>query len=152
MRGRDSERQLAASDVAYEINALRAALDRHLSCGFAWTAWFVHARNLMDFFEGQGSDADDVRARDFFDPPGNWDAIRESVPKPDAYREYRTAANKLAAHLTYSRLRYCPVDGRSGRPPSKEVTDYLLTLAREFQAALPAERRAWVAGETPVCG
>jgi hypothetical protein len=100
VRGRESERRLAAADVGYEINALRAAWDRHRSCGFAWTAWFVHARNLMDFFGGQTTDPDDVRAREFFDPPGNWEAILERVHRPDAYPEYRTAANKLAAHLT----------------------------------------------------
>ncbi len=139
----DSQRQNAAADVAHEIRMLRVAWARHGGDAFAWTGWFIHARNLMRFFHGTQDHEDDILARHFFDPPGHWDAIREKTHKPAKYDDYDTAASKLAAHLTYGRADY---RAGPGMPPSKEVTEYLLGLALAFVTALPEELRASFGG------
>ena len=64
----DSQRRSAASDVAHEITQLRAAWNAHNFISFAWTAWFVHVRNLIRFFDGTENHDDDILARHFFDP------------------------------------------------------------------------------------
>jgi len=134
----DTQRASAAADVAYEMGALRDAWRLHRSAPFAWTAWFIHARNLMHFFDGTEDHEDDILARHFFDPPGHWDGIRAQVAKPAAYTECEEAADKLAAHLTYGRADY----RAQGFPPSQKVTDHLLGLALAFVTALPPEHRA----------
>jgi hypothetical protein len=138
----DTQRRSAASDVAHEISEFRGAWTLHKGVPFAWTAWFVHARNLMRFFDGTQDSSDDILARHFFDPPGHWDSIRERSSPPSVYPAYELAAHKLAAHLTYGRSEY----RKNGLAPSQEVTDYLLRLGQTFVLALPAQDQAWFDG------
>ena len=138
----DSQRRSASADVSHEIGELRGAWEAHQSKPFAWTAWFVHARNLMRFFDGTEDQGDDILARHFFDPPGHWDSIRERKIAPAKYAEYLVAAHKLAAHLTYGRAEY----RQDWWAPSQEITEYLLELGQAFVAALPAEDQRWFTG------
>ncbi len=98
----------------------------------------------MDFFAGVGlKPDDDIYAWHYFAKQDEWDAEREKVPKPLRYKDYREAVNKLAAHLTYSRVDYAET---RELPPSREITEYLLGLAGLFVRLLPAERAAWFGG------
>jgi hypothetical protein len=96
----------------------------------------------MEFFDEREDQNDTILARHFFDPPGHWDGIRERATPPSSYAEYQLAAHKLAAHLTHARAQY----RQSGMPPSEEITEFLLQLARSFVVALPAEDRVWFNG------
>jgi hypothetical protein len=135
----DTQRRSASLDVAFEIKALRDTWLTRNSLPFAWTAWFVHARNLMRFFDGTEDHKDDILARHFFDPPSHWDGIRQRLKPPARYDDYEIAAHKLAAHLTHSRATY----RQDGMPPSEEVTEFLLQLARTFISSLPTGDRDW---------
>lgn len=45
----EDELQKGASHVAYEIRTFHLAWEHQQSNQFAYTAWFVHCRNLMGF-------------------------------------------------------------------------------------------------------
>ena len=132
----------AAPHVAHDIRMLREAwLNRDNV--FAYTAWFIHCRTVMDFLDGLGSHPDDIYATHFFDNPAVWSEIEKGSPKPSEYADYREAVNKLAAHLTYTRIAY----GEQERfKPSKAIHDNLLGRSAAFIRALPPERVAWFAG------
>lgn len=113
-----------------------------------WTLWFITARTLMDFFfkadrrkNSKGEFEDHVLASDYL-PSGAWKvtAGRLRSQQPADYVACRAAANKLSAHLTYSR-----VDAvAAGSPePSQAVHDYLLGVATVWLNALVPERRVW---------
>lgn len=130
----------AASDTAYEMRMLPLAYISSRQSAFAYTSWFIHARNLMDFFEGKGRKKDDVCAQDYFlGAERDWHNARRSVPAPPTYRKYRQAANKLAAHLTYDRAKY----RRDSPKPDRRVTEYLGQLAVLFMSRLTPDRRRW---------
>jgi hypothetical protein len=98
----------------------------------------------MDFFDGVGTKPDDdIYAWHYFAKQPDWDDARNRLPKPTQYKEYRDAVNKLAAHLTYSRVDY----GETRQlPPSREITEYLLGLARLFIRLVPHDHAAWFGG------
>ena len=126
----------ALEHVAYECAALQRAWERHGGNPFAWTAWFVHARNVHDFFFEPGRQ-DDLVAEQFL--PGWKPTCVAAVGLPS----FKTAANKLTAHLTLSRLDYAR---GAGYAPSKDVTKYLVCCGTQFGAALTgAERAAFAA-------
>lgn len=144
-----TEEQLrqAATHVAHEVRMLRAAWHRR-SDALAYTAWFIHCRALMDFFEDREDgrppkDGGNICASHFFTDRAMWCRVRDSTTPPEAYSRIRKAVNKLAAHLTYARLSFC------GGEPSQEVTEYLLGQASAFVGALPEERRIWFGGMWP---
>lgn len=140
----------ATEDVAHEILLFAVARD-HLFVAasrdgpnrFVYQAWYLLARNLMDLFdtlpENRG-DADGVLAGDFFGQPLAWRDRRDQIPVPRDYAEYRTAAHKRAAHLTYGRARYRR-PGPEGYEPSPEVSEYLLRLATLFFNTVSPEWR-----------
>jgi hypothetical protein len=132
----------AAPHVAHDIRMLHDAW-AHLGNSFAYTAWFVHCRSIMDFLDGRGSNPDDIRAKDFFDDPATWESVDSTVAKPATYEAYRTAVNKLAAHLTYERIQYADQDAFA---PSRAIHDHLLGRCALFVRTLPAERLPWFAG------
>lgn len=134
----------AATHVAHDIRMLRRAWYRHSRDPLAYTAWFVHCRSVMDFFAGVGNQPDDdVYAWHYFTDQNQWDGPRDAAPKPPKYDDYRPAVNKLAAHLTYSRVDYA---ARGPLPPSLEMTEYLLGLTALFHRLLPPDRAAWFGG------
>jgi len=142
---RKSERNLrgAAKHITYEFRMLPAALLRQRTGDpSAYTAWFIHCRNVMAFVENKGHETDDCCAQDYIDDPLAWHAARRSVPLPAPYETYRRAIPKLAAHLTYSRLKY---EGEASPRPSEEVTTYLLSLGVTFAGMLSATRLRWFA-------
>jgi hypothetical protein len=132
----------AAIHVAHDIRMLDVAYARRADA-FAYTAWFIHGRSVMDFLDGRGSNPDDIRARDFFDPPETWDEADRKVVKPADYEEYRQAVHKLAAHLTYTRIAYAETGQFA---PSAALTEHLIGRSAMFARLLPPERLAWFGG------
>lgn len=140
----DEKLEAAAEHVGYELRMLVIALIKQRTIGdrFAYTAWFLHCRNLMDFFEGKGHDSDDIAAQHFV--PGqehSWHKARRAEATPTGYAKWRRHVNKLASHLTYDRIKY----GACSPPPSPDVTLYMIRLGVRFLAFLPSERVAWFA-------
>ena len=136
----DEELRRAAYHVAHDIQRLDRAFDQQAN-RFAYTSWFIHCRSVMEFFRKKKKHEDDIHASDFLD---SWKNVVEGTKKPDGYKDIRKAVNKLAAHLTWARLKY-EKGGKyenKGRP-SKEVTNYLLDLYAQLLDALPPERRKW---------
>ena len=137
----------AAVHVAHDLYLLRHAwVDQELRIG--WTLWFITARALMDFFfvytrtkNKRGEYADDILAADFL-PTGAWQPRAEELAteQPPDYAACRIVANKLSAHLTYSRTELAAT-GPTG--PSLTVHDYLLGVAGLWLDALAPERRTW---------
>ncbi len=140
----------AAVHVAHDLYLLKHAWDaRGLRVG--WTLWFVTARALMDFFfvyERTKKRGDDILAADFL-PKGTWQptAERFAAEQPPEYAACRLVANKLSAHLTYSRVH---LTAEGSTPPSQAVHDYLLGVAGMWLDALSPERRAWFAAWFPI--
>lgn len=146
MRPRDDEdRRRAAHHIAHEIRMLGRAFDRHRADPFAYTAWFVHARSLTEFFrDGDKEKQTDIVASDFL---SNWSTVKAGTTEPKDYAELRCAANILAAHPSYLRLDYEKGGVHDGKGvPTEELTDYLLGLARLFVNTLPSDRQVWFAG------
>jgi hypothetical protein len=137
----------AAAHVAHDLYLLRHAwVGRELRIG--WTLWFITARLLMDFFfrykrtrNSRGTYSDDILAADFL-PSGAWKeiAMKLEPEQPAEYGTCRTVANKLSAHLTYSRIH---LTAEGSIPPSEAVHDYLLGVAGMWLDSLPPTRRAW---------
>ena len=138
----DEELRKAAPHVAHDIRMLRDAW-LHLGNSFAYTAWFIHCRTVMDFLDGGGTEPDDIRAKDYFDDPDAWRRADGAIRKPPDYPDYRTAVHKLAAHLTYTRIEYAEQEKFK---PSKTINDHLLGRCSLFLHMLPAERLPWFAG------
>jgi hypothetical protein len=144
----------AAVHIAHDLYLLRHAwVDRELRIG--WTLWFITARALMDFFfvyarnkNKQGQSSDDILAADFL-ATGVWQPMAErlATEQPPDYAACRRVANKLSAHLTYSRTDLAAT-GPTG--PSLAVHDYLLGVAGMWLDALSPERRAWFAEWFPI--
>lgn len=132
----DTMREAALQDVAHEVVALEVSWNRHTGNRLAWTAWFVHARNLLAFFDRVNDNRDDLRAFHFFDPPANWAAHRQHCSVPSDRDATEEAANKLAAHLTLDRAAYRRAGGFA---PSEGVTDYLRCLTTVFERGLPPD-------------
>lgn len=147
----------AAPHVAHDIRTFAESWRRHQKDPFAWIAWFVCCRSLMDFFDAKCSDKrkpkkegengkDDICATDFVDPAEWVQAVEVARPmRPGNYDQYRDVVNKLAAHLTYKRIEYADRAQRGEKDcqPSKEVTEYLLGLGALFVRKLTDERAAW---------
>jgi hypothetical protein len=139
----------AAAHVAHDLDLIRLAWDqRHTRLG--WTQWFLAARSLYDFFfvfERKVKDrtkslyADDILAADYL-PPGQWKATAKALKaeEPREWKATRVAANKLSAHLTYSRLEK---KERGSPGPSQDVQRFIGGVAYVWLSALPPERRVW---------
>ena len=136
----------AAEHIAHDIYLLRHAwVDIDLRIG--WTLWFVTARALMDFFfryerrmdRKSGKYTDDILAADYL-PEGDWKPLAEMLRQeaPPEYTECRLVANKLSAHLTYSRVHLA-----GATPPSGAVHDYLFGVTGMWLDWLEPDRRAW---------
>ena len=126
-----------APHASYEIKTLRAAWEHHLSNPFAYTAWFTHTRNLMDFFDGKGRDKD-LFARHYIDGTA-WDDALQRLTRPARYSEYWEAVSRQAAHLTFHRVEL----ETKGLVPDEQITRHLLGLALQFIQMLPPPRAAW---------
>lgn len=147
MARNDDELRGAAHHVAHDIRMLGRAFDRLQNDAFAYTAWFVHCRSVMDFFREGKTDDDDINVSDFLTQGPTWKGLVQGIKKPDGYKDTRTAVNKLAAHLTYTRLKYEKGGEYEDKGlPSEKITNYLLALTHLFLDALPSERRVWFGG------
>ena len=145
MKKNDDELRRAAHHVAHDIRMLGRAFDRLQADAFAYTAWFIHCRSVMGFFQVKGH-SNDILVSTFL-PWSTWENIVQNIHEPDGYQETRNAVNKLAAHLAFDRLKYEKGGSHEdqGRP-REDITNYLLALARLFVDALPPERQAWFGG------
>ena len=137
-----SKIQAAAKHVAHDIRRLGESYNGR-GDAFAYTSWYVFCRSVMDFMESTNDNNDDVLAADYFEDPDEWQEVLKAATMPADYKEFRTAVNKLAAHLTFSRAKYEDDDKFA---PSIEITDYLLGLARVFYDRLPEDRKLWFGG------
>lgn len=133
----------AAEDVAHEIFLFWAAC-AHTNNRFAYQSWYVLARNLMDFFDTlpDDRDRDAILAGDFFDLPGTWHGKRQTISCPSDYAEYRIAAHKRAAHLTYGRA------DSGAREPIESRTAYCTPIQHPRRPE-EAEERGRVAASQP---
>lgn len=133
--------QAAARHVAHEMRMLRRAWASQ-SDPLAYTAWFVHCRNLMKFFKDKGK-GDEVRVSTYLTGvDAEWQKGVSSLGIPVRYDDYERACNKLASHLTWDRTE--PEWGNY--PPSAEITEYLLGLGLLLVRIQPPERVAWFGG------
>ena len=142
----DSELRKAARHVAHDVRMLARAYTEHGHSAFAWTAWFVHCRSVMEFFGDDARYPDDIVVSHFLPSGTTWGALTKLTQEPVGYDGVREAANKLAGHLTYSRLEYEKGGSRNEVVPSEEITNYLLGLTHLFLDALPSERKVWFGG------
>jgi len=137
---------LAAHHISHDLELFQHAwAERHTRLG--WTLWFVLARSLIDFFfkftrkKRDGEFLDDILAADF---PTNedWRTFAEPLLKTAAqipeWKPLRDAANKNAAHLTYTR-----VDG-AGTEPSEPIHRLLTGVAAAWRDRLTPEARVWL--------
>lgn len=138
--------RLAVPHILHDLELLELAWkDQHLRIG--WTLWFITAREMMDFFfcyerkSRNGEFTDDILAGDYLDA-GVWKRIAEDLKteKPADYGDIRHAANKLSAHLTYSRV---DKKASGGTPPSEAVHEFLLGTAAVWLNQLEPRRRVW---------
>ena len=111
-----------------------------------WTLWFITARALMDFFfrrdrkkDRDGKYQDDILASDYLEA-GAWQSVAKGLTPPKSYDQVREAANKLSAHLTYSRV---DLREEGGIPPSAAVHEFLLGTAAVWLEKLEPRRRVW---------
>jgi hypothetical protein len=128
--------QAAAPHVAHEIRMLRRAWRQHQRDPLAYTAWFVHCRNLMKFFDSEGQ-KDEIKVSAFVTGVDKeWQRGFEGITRPSNYDDYWNAVDKLAAHLTWDRT-----DPKWAKyPPSQEITQYLLGLSLLLLRVLPPDR------------
>ena len=145
----------AATHVGHDIDLFRLSWEHHNE-RLGWTMWFITARSLMDFFwrldrseKKDGTFRDDVLAVDFV-PRVKWEAILKEIhaQTPASFSDYREAANKLSAHITYSRVDHAAAGSLK---PSQEVTNYLLGTVARFLCELPTERRSWFGAPAVWC-
>lgn len=145
--GSPDERCLEAAvvHVAHDLELLQHAWEsRRLRVG--WTLWFITARALMDFFfrrdrkkDRDGKYQDDILASDYLGA-GAWQSVAKGLTPPESYDQVREAANKLSAHLTYSRV---DLREEGGIPPSAAVHEFLLGTAAVWLEKLEPRRRVW---------
>ena len=76
----------------------------------------------------------------------DWLEIRKGLSRPLDYEKYWDATNKLAAHLTYSRITYASLPPDQQIIPSREITDHLLGVTEVFFARLSEEQKTWFGG------
>jgi len=105
--------------------------------------WFITARGLIDFFFGyrrkHGDELlDDILAADHL-PEGAWMETAETLigTRPAEFDSVDTAANKLAAHLTYTRV------------DEEGVSIRRSAIAHEFILGVAA---VWLRGSHPSAG
>jgi hypothetical protein len=96
----------------------------------------------MKFFESSGQ-KDEVKVSDFVTGiEDEWSRGVDELQKPEKYKEYRDAVDKLAVHLTWDRIETEWADF----PPSQDITEHLLGLGMLLIRVLPPERAAWLSG------
>ena len=133
----EEELRSGARHVAYEIRAFRAAWQHRSSSPFAYTAWFVHCRNLMGFFDGRGRDKD-LFARHYIDGTA-WDDALQRLERPTDYEKWWDIISRQASHLTLHRVELEDKE----YVPDEEITKHILGLAMQFVQLLPPPRVAW---------
>src|SRR5262249_35768139 len=133
--------EAGARHIAHEFRMLRRAWAQQ-SDPLAYTAWFVHCRNLMKFFADKGDDDEILVGHYLLGVEAEWARGIAGITKPTQYGRYWGAADLLAAHLTWNRT-----DPKwSSYPPSAEITEYLLGLSGFLLCILPPERVVWFGG------
>lgn len=143
----------AGSHICHDLDLFQLAWQsRDTRVGY--TMWFITARGLIDFFfryqrQKRGDEyLDDILAADYL-PGGTWREKAEGLrsARPPEFDAVDTAANKLAAHLTYSRVD----EEKASIRPSPTVHEFILGVAAVWLQSLAAERRAWFGRGLP-CG
>jgi hypothetical protein len=89
-----SERTPAASDVPANVRRWMAI-----------EVFYIHLRNLDQFFYGDGGQETDALAIHFFDDPAEWRTRSNRPRRSAAMREAVELAGTMVAHLSYKRRR-----------------------------------------------
>jgi len=144
------ERMQRASDaLKYEIDMFRS-LAAYFASGTVTTSvvacalvesFLIHVRVLTDFLYPERNykkrsrkKHDDIMAKNFFDPCDKWETIRP--PKSSILEEASTRANKLLAHLTYTRSE-SSLDQQSRVP--QQIAEELEAVLSIFVENVPKE-------------
>ena len=135
------ELDTAPRHIVHDIMRLKQALSesRH---AMAWTAWYIHCRSVMEFFESAPLDPskDDIIATHYVDKV-EWSQTLAMHERPTAYTEYRGLWTPKQVGMTYLGSSAAEAADGEEYSPSPEVTEYLLRLARAFYELLPEERK-----------
>ena len=67
---------------------------------------------------------------------------REAISRPSDYEDYRLAAHKRAAHLTYARAEFRRPEAKP-YDPSPAVSAYLVRLESLFLNSLQPDQQEW---------
>jgi hypothetical protein len=145
----EQELQKASDALKYEIDMFRSLAEYFISGKVAkdivaralLESFLIHVRVLTDFFYPEHhykkvdrKKHDDIMAKNFFELPDKWSKIRP--PKSDNLNEAETRANKLLAHLTYTRLTTTQEESR-WKP--EKITDELGKVVDIFLQNVPRE-------------
>lgn len=91
-------------------------------------SFVIHTRNLLDFFCPNRPHRDDIIAEDFFSSPNKWTSNSPQDFGLDlCIQNIRFRINKMAAHLTYTRLN---IKDKSWK--FKEISTYINKLYEKF--------------------
>ena len=127
-----------AAAITHDLTMLRLAYE-HQRLPFAYTAWFVHYRALLEFFDCSGRKETDLLPTEYVN---DWSTKRQQ--KPDRAGKYIGAANALVAHMSDLRINYISDQVTSTSwTPDKELTEYLRELGRDFVKNLPDDKKLW---------
>jgi hypothetical protein len=131
-----------SEDLRYEVQMLHAAAQGLASQVLAPSpahnalieSFAIHARNLIDFFWLDSDKSDDVLAADFFT-----ESDRRTTTRPQIsplLTQTRKRANKLVAHLTYTRIE---IDPRDKQWPFIDIATELDGVFKFFVSKAPRE-------------
>lgn len=138
------ELRRAPPRALYELDMFRASIELCASLdgkndpvmhNVALEATLLHARNLLDFFTGDATSKDDIRAAHFISTPGAswWKSSKLSF-----LSSRRDDLNSSISHLTYRRVK--------GKPtwPLERIASEVEAAFEEFLKYLPnGEQAAW---------
>lgn len=125
--------------ITHDLTMLRRSYECQ-QITFAYTAWFVHYRALLEFFGGSGSDAKkDLLPTQYIT---NWKSMSGKPERPDRADEYKDAANALVSHMSNKRINYISNQAQSWTP-DKTLTEYLRELGSFFVKNLPDDKKLW---------
>ena len=125
-----------AAAITHDLTMLRLAYE-YQKLTFAYTAWFVHYRALVAFFNCSRGNERDLLPTEYVK---DWST--KGQQKPDRAGEYIGAANALVAHMSDLRTGFIS-DQATSWTPDKELTEYLRELGRDFVKSLPDDKKLW---------
>jgi len=153
MKRIEEELREAANHVDYEVQMLDAmalllssargptAMEKAVA-NACLESFVLHVRNLIDFLYPPASPKpDDILSDHYVRDEGKWQTCRP--PRTSLLADAETRVNKLAAHLTYSRLQL----HRTWK--FSDIRADLYRVIRCFVGQLPPDRVTWFPSAGP---